>query len=155
MEDKLIISYDDCPPDVPTLIVARKDKYDVTMMKKLLGDEAFGVYTYLTGGADLKSVREIPKKPINIHEEHSEHLWQRDKNGKIDVWAFEEGYCNGPVCTRCWHSECVHCNEEWETDPVCDCVVDKDICPVCGSELIWKHKYCHECGQALDWSESV
>ena len=99
--------------------------------------------------------RQIPKKPIHIHEQHSEHLWQRNKNGEIDLWAFESGYCNGPVCTRCWHSECVHCNEDWETDPVCDCVVDKDICPVCGSVLTWKHKYCHECGQALDWSESV
>ena len=97
--------------------------------------------------------KQFPKKPIHIHEEHSEHLWQRDKNGKIDLWAFEEGYCNGPVCTRCWHSECVHCNEDWETDPVCDCVVDKDICPVCGLELTWKYKYCHKCGQALDWSE--
>jgi hypothetical protein len=99
--------------------------------------------------------KQIPKKPIHIHEEHSEHLWQRDKNGEIDIWAFEAGYCNGPVCARCWHSECVHCNEDWETDPVCNCVVDKDICPVCGSVLTWKHKYCHECGQALDWSESV
>ena len=96
--------------------------------------------------------KQIPKQPIHIHEEHSEHLWKRDRNGKIDLWAFEEGYCNGPVCTRCWHSECVHCNEDWETDPVCDCVVDKDICPSCGSVLS-RHKCCHECGQALDWSE--
>ena len=96
--------------------------------------------------------KQIPKKPIHIHEEYPEHLWQRDKNGNIDLWAFEEGYCDGPVCTRCWHSECVHCNEDWETDHVCDCVVDKDICPVCGSELTGKYKFCHECGQALDWN---
>lgn len=79
VEDKLIISYDNCPPDVPTLIVARKDKYDATMLNKFQGDEAFGIYTYLTGGADLKSAREIPKKPIHIHEEYPEHLWKQNE----------------------------------------------------------------------------
>lgn len=98
--------------------------------------------------------KQIPKKPIHIHEEHSEHLWKRDKNGEIDTSAWGAGYCNGPVCTRCWHSECIYCNEEWETDPTEPCVIDKDICPVCGSVLS-KPKYCHECGQALDWSETL
>lgn len=60
MEDSLIITYDNCPPDVPTLIVARKDKYDMTMLKKIQGNEAFGIYCYLTGGAELKSARDIP-----------------------------------------------------------------------------------------------
>lgn len=96
---------------------------------------------------------QIPKKPIHIHEEHSEHLWRRNKNGEIDLWAFAAGYCNGPVCVRCYHVECEHCNDDWETDPTEPCVIDKDICSVCGSELNSKHKYCHECGQALDWSE--
>ena len=96
--------------------------------------------------------KQLPKKPIHIHEEYPEHLWGRDKDGKVDLWAFEEGYCNGPVCTRCYHSECIHCNEDWETDPVCDCVVDKDICPACGSS-IGKTKFCSKCGQALDWGE--
>lgn len=41
MEDELIITYDNDPPDIPTLIVARKDKYDMTMLKKIQGDEAF------------------------------------------------------------------------------------------------------------------
>lgn len=96
--------------------------------------------------------KQIPKKPIHIHEEHSEHLWRRDKNGEIDLWAFELGYCNGPVCTRCWHSECEHCNEDWETDSTEPCVIDRDICPSCGYKLS-KAKYCPDCGQALDWSE--
>ena len=96
--------------------------------------------------------KQIQKKPIHIHEEHSEHLWRRDENGEIDLWAFELGYCNGPVCTRCWHSECEHCNEDWETDPTEPCVIDRDICPCCG-HVLSKHKYCPDCGQALDWSE--
>ena len=99
--------------------------------------------------------KQRPKKPIHIHEEHAEHLWKRDKNGEIDLWAFSVGYCNGPVCIRCGHSECEHCNEDWKTDPTEPCVVNKYICPTCGKEIgYWlRGNYCYECGQALDWSE--
>lgn len=97
--------------------------------------------------------KQISKKPIHIHEEHSEHLWRRDDNGEIDTSAWSAGYCNGPICDRCHHSECEFCNPEWETKPTEPCVVDRDICPVCCSDLKSKNKYCHECGQALDWSD--
>ena len=96
--------------------------------------------------------KQLPKKPVHIHEEHSEHLWRRNKNGEVDLFAFSAGYCNGPMCTRCYHVECEHCNEDWETDPTEPCVIDKDICPACGAVLS-KSKYCPDCGQALDWSE--
>ena len=32
------------------------------------------------------------------------------------------------------------------------CVIDKDICPTCGS-VLGKPQYCPNCGQALDWSK--
>jgi hypothetical protein len=105
------------------------------------------------GAAIDALTRRVPIKPFHMHEEYSEHLWRRDKNGEIDTSAWSAGYCNGPVCTRCWHSECEFCNPEWETDPYEPCVVDKDICLECGSEVKNKHKYCPECGQALDWSK--
>ena len=53
IEDSLIVTYDSCPPDVSTLIVAKKDKYDMTMLNQFQGDEAFGIYHLLTGGAEL------------------------------------------------------------------------------------------------------
>ena len=96
--------------------------------------------------------KQIPMKPIRIHEEYPEHLWQRDDDGEIDVWAFESGYHNGPYCTRCHHTECEHCNEDWETNPTEPCVIDKDVCPCCGTS-VFKTAYCSKCGQALDWSE--
>lgn len=119
-----------------------------SMLEQMVACETWKHFEYASRALE----KQIPKKPIHIHEEHSEHLWKRDKNGEIDLWAFSVGYCNGPVCTRCWHSECEHCNEDWETDPTEPCVIDKDICPVCGS-VLGKPKYCHECGQALDWSK--
>ena len=123
------------------------------MLEQMVGNESWRHYSYAVTALE----KQLPKKPIHIHEEHSEHLWRRDIHGEIDLWAFESGYCNGPVCTRCYHSECINCNEDWKTDPVCDCVVDKDICPTCGKDIgYWNRgNFCSECGQALDWSESI
>lgn len=64
MNDSLIISYDNCPPDIPTLIVAKKIGQDFTMLNKIQGDAAFGIYQYLVGNADLINLKDIPKKPI-------------------------------------------------------------------------------------------
>ena len=66
MEDNLIVTYDCCSPDAPTLIVARKDKYGMTILKKIQGDESFAMYHYLTNGADLVLARDIPKKPKKL-----------------------------------------------------------------------------------------
>lgn len=137
------------------------DKYETVALNYIMHQLKYG---YIDLGAhdedELEVIekvvnKQISKKPVHIHEEHSEHLWRRDKNGEIDTSAWEAGCCNGPVCTRCWHSECIYCNEDWETNPTWPCVVDKDICPICGSELNSRSKYCPECGQALDWSEVV
>ena len=99
--------------------------------------------------------RQEPRKPVHIHEEYPEHLWKRNSDVTIDTSAMDSGFHNGPYCTRCHHSECEHCNPNWETKPEEPCVVDKDVCPACGKDLDYWHKgnYCRECGQALDWSE--
>lgn len=62
MEDCLIIGYDSCPTDITTLCVMRmrKDGDKTVVLNTIQGDEAFGIYQYLTGGAELKSAREIP-----------------------------------------------------------------------------------------------
>jgi hypothetical protein len=96
--------------------------------------------------------KQIPKKPIHIHEEYAEHGWMHDKNGKIDTWAWDAGFHNGPMCTRCFHSECEHCNPKWETEPEEPCVVDEDVCPSCNNTIAVVGKFCINCGQALDWS---
>lgn len=62
MEDCLVVSYDNCPLDVPTLIVGRRDKNDMTMLNKFQGNEAFGIYHLLTGGATIefnKGINEV------------------------------------------------------------------------------------------------
>lgn len=65
-ENSLIVTYDYCSPDAPTLCIARKEKDKVRILNTIQGDAAFGMYHYLTGGAELKNVKEIAKKPIEI-----------------------------------------------------------------------------------------
>ena len=97
--------------------------------------------------------KQIPKAPIHIHEEYEKHEWRKDKDGNVDEWAFSVGYCNGVVCERCYESQCIHCNPDYDNDA---CIVDKDICPNCKSEIerYPKKKYCSDCGQAINWNNT-
>jgi hypothetical protein len=45
------------------------------------------------------------------------HIWERCADGDIDIFAFDEGHHNGPVCSSCGYSFCHHCQE----DPSIDC----------------------------------
>lgn len=96
--------------------------------------------------------KQMPKKPIHIHEEYPKHQWQRDEDGEIDTLAWDHNYCNGPVCERCGDIVCVHCNPDYDDE---ECIVDEYCCPNCGRKLYkYQHKaYCDDCGQALDWEE--
>ena len=99
--------------------------------------------------------KQIPKKPIHIHEVYHNHDWKCDENGEIDMWALSVGYCNGPMCNRCHASVCEHCNPEWNEE---ECVIDERRCPSCSEEVHYYYdtdKFCRNCGQALDWSEMV
>jgi hypothetical protein len=52
----------------------------------------------------------------------SEHSWKKDEHGDIDELALEvddpEGFGghNGPECTVCGFSECIHCIESQGKD---------------------------------------
>ncbi len=38
-----------------------------------------------------------------------EHDWIKNKDGSIDIFAYEDGYCNGPRYLLCGYEYCVHC----------------------------------------------
>lgn len=94
--------------------------------------------------------KQIPKKLLHIHEAHPKHDWMLDEDGKIDMWASESGFHNGPMCKRCYHSVCVHCDPDWNED---ECIIDKYHCPNCNKTISRCLKFCDNCGQALDWNE--
>lgn len=113
MSDSLIISYDNFCPDVPTLIVARKDGCDYTILNKFQGDEAFGIYHLLTGGAELKSSIEVPMKVVREGDDESDYVYCPNCHAHLGpndfVW---EGFYE-----RNWKP--LHCIE-------------------CGQAIIWK-----------------
>lgn len=92
------------------------------------------------------------KPPIHVHEEYPEHDWETDEDGKIDEWVMSYEFHNGPMCKRCYHSFCIHCEPNGFNDG--PCVIDEYKCPKCGCILQEGTKFCSECGQEVKWNES-
>lgn len=46
--------------------------------------------------------------------EWEHHDWLTDANGNIDDFGFEYEFHNGPECSRCYHSFCEHCVDDYE-----------------------------------------
>lgn len=42
-----------------------------------------------------------------------------DEPGRVDQFVTSGGYCNGPGCTKCGWSACMHCDFEGKRIPVC------------------------------------
>lgn len=40
------------------------------------------------------------------------HTWELNADGTIDTVAWDSDYHNGPSCTRCGYSFCIHCEGE-------------------------------------------
>ena len=49
----------------------------------------------------------------------SEHEWMKDEYGDVDDSAWTSGYCSGPVCVRCGHTYCIHCNNDEDKHTLC------------------------------------
>ncbi len=90
-----------------------------------------------------------PKTPIHIYEKYPQHDWETDEDGNIDEWAMSYDFHNGPVCKRCYHSFCIHCEPNGFDDG--PCVIDEYKCPKCECILQKGTKFCSECGQAIKW----
>lgn len=119
-----------------------------SMLAQMVGSETWKHFEY----ASYALKKQIPKKPIHVHEVYPKHDWKLDKNGEVDMWALSVGYCNGPMCNRCHTSVCEHCNPDWDEE---ECVIDEHRCPNCNEEVHYVYdtdKFCRNCGQALDWS---
>lgn len=91
-------------------------------------------------------------KVKHIKKTYKCHTWAKDSSGRIDHFAYDCGFHNGPCCTRCGNSFCEHCYPEGWNEP---CVVEKWECPKCHQEL-WRSdhpNFCSKCGEKLEWPE--
>ena len=123
MEDCLMITYDCCPSDAPTLCVARREENKLRILNTIQGEEAFGIYHYLTDGAELKNVRDIPKKP--------------KKHRHITIHSNTSMQHGLHFITTCHCPNCGHTVEEYEDG--------------WGTYSELRNNYCNKCGQALKW----
>lgn len=89
------------------------------------------------------------QEPIHIYEKYPQHDWETDEDGKIDEWAMSYEFHNGPICKRCYHSFCIHCEPNGFNDG--PCVIDEYKCPKCESILQKGTKFCSKCGLAVKW----
>jgi hypothetical protein len=86
-------------------------------------------------------------KPYKINK----HLWKREKNGDIDIFAFERGFHNGPVCKACGEAFCHHCHPEcYESE----CKIGYYECENCHGIVGHGDKFCKSCGQPIDWTDT-
>ena len=47
------------------------------------------------------------------------HVLKADDDGSIDTFVTSQNHHNGPGCTKCGWSECMHCDFTGEKIPVC------------------------------------
>lgn len=97
--------------------------------------------------------KEEPRKIIHHKKIYPYHKWRLNEDGQPDEWAFENGYCNGYACTRCYYTFCKHCEPNgFEKAKTVPCIVEYDTCPNCNERisLFRKDKYCSYCGQRVE-----
>lgn len=109
----------------------------------------------LTIGMTLKEAveKQIPKKPIHKHEEYDKHDWYKNSDGTVDDFHFEFENHSGVQCKRCGETVCTLCYEDYDK-AAGKCVIDEHRCPQCNALVSSYNKFCHKCGQALDWSDT-
>ena len=82
------------------------------------------------------------------------HNWKKDIDGEIDLWAWEEGYCNGPLCLECGESFCIHCEEKNRGKDAIEFKLNEEtcceriVCSVCGRTVPKDAQYCN-CGAKM------
>lgn len=107
--NSLIVTYDCCPPDAPTLCVARKEKDKVRVLNTIQGDQAFGMYCYLTGYAELKE-KEVTTNADKIRSMNDEELAEFLANFHNDDIAIDEN-CHVGLCLE--GENCIGCTLKW------------------------------------------
>lgn len=79
------------------------------------------------------------------------HMWKMD-DGEIDMYAYDQGFHNGPVCLCCGAHYCENCEPDWANT---ECYDNEHFeCSVCGYQSMTATNYCPNCGAKMDQEES-
>jgi len=82
------------------------------------------------------------------YKKRDKHKWQKDEHEDIDTFAWASGFCNGPVCERCYYSFCEHCHPDGYNDDDCQPCDDYE-CERCGETVRKGDSFCNNCGSDL------
>ena len=56
-------------------------------------------------GAERAVKRPYEKNPMG-------HVWKKNEyDGKVDIFGYDGGHHNGPVCMKCGYAFCHHCRD--------------------------------------------
>lgn len=110
---------------------------------------------YEDTGLSPREVRELQTQTTTIKHGQwipsRKHKWLLREDGTINEFAFNQGFCNGPVCEICGSGVCVHCNPDWKQSK---CDDEHFECSECGEISEYgKEKFCPECGTPMDEGE--
>ena len=61
----------------------------------------------------------VDKRPYELKRRG--HVWKKDEDGYVEIFAYAEGHHNGPQCVKCGYGFCHHCREV----PAHDCAKAK------------------------------
>lgn len=70
------------------------------------------------------------------------HIWEKNEDGTVNEFAWGRGIHNGPFCTICGETPCVHCEPDYDEK---DCEKEHYICPFCGRIEMNFQPFCN-CG---------
>lgn len=79
------------------------------------------------------------------------HSWKKDFDGKIDIFAYSKGFCNGPRCVICGEGFCHHCNPNVYEEETC---IEHFVCGECGRVVPEDAPYCN-CGAKMDGKDET
>lgn len=99
--------------------------------------------------SELEDAPTIEAEPVRHGEwiPVHKHIWKKDDNGKIDEWAWDYEFHNGPECEICHATPCVHCYPDWETS---ECSKTSYECSRCQTHVKDMAIYCPNCGAKMD-----
>lgn len=96
-------------------------------------------------------------KMIKRKHVFKEHNWLKTEDGDINMWAYEEDFCNGPRCEQCATVACIHCEPEWEAEAKkIECSANWLECPKCHTHQIRDtDHFCCMCGTAIEFDDAA
>lgn len=105
---------------------------------------------YQQAAEDIGNSNLIPSEDVSpvkrgVWLKTRKHAWRRNEFGEIDDGAWDHEFHNGPSCSICYRSPCIHCDPDYDSEE--DCLIHY-VCSECGTHEEKEYPFCH-CGARM------